>query len=77
MPKLFFLFIFLISLSGVRTTSSNQRQPALIIFDTDFAEDYDDVGALTCFMRLLTKARLGSLVPFHPTLLKQQYLLLV
>ena len=47
MPKLFFLLISLIGLNGFHTTSNDKRPPALIIFDTDIAEDYDDVGALT------------------------------
>ena len=61
MPKLFFLFIFLISLNGVRTTSSNKHQPALIIFDTDFAEDYDDVGALTLLHAFANKGEVRIL----------------
>jgi Inosine-uridine nucleoside N-ribohydrolase len=47
MPKLFFLLIYLIGLNGFYTSSNYKHQPALIIFDTDIAEDYDDVGALT------------------------------
>ena len=46
MSKLFFLLIALMGLSNVNTTSNRRHQPALIIFDTDISEDYDDVGAL-------------------------------
>ena len=47
MPKLLFFLIALIGLNDVCNTSNSKHKPALIIFDTDIAEDYDDVGALT------------------------------
>lgn len=47
MLKLLFLLIALIGLNEIGSNSSHKHQPALIIFDTDIAEDYDDVGALT------------------------------
>jgi inosine-uridine nucleoside N-ribohydrolase len=45
--RLLLFFISLITIRGFYQTSGMKSEPALIIFDTDIAEDYDDVGALT------------------------------
>jgi inosine-uridine nucleoside N-ribohydrolase len=47
------LFLFLIGTNSFY--SARTKQPALIIFDTDIAEDYDDVGALTILHVLASK----------------------
>jgi inosine-uridine nucleoside N-ribohydrolase len=50
--RLLFLFLFF----GANSFYSvKPKQPALIIFDTDIAEDYDDVGALTILHVLADK----------------------
>src|SRR6187402_377014 len=41
MKKTFFFYLLLISLTGFA-----QRKPVNIIFDSDIAPDYDDVGAM-------------------------------
>src|SRR6476620_9028128 len=47
------LLLFLAGTNSFYSTRLNQ--PVLIIFDTDIAEDYDDVGALTILHVLAAK----------------------
>jgi inosine-uridine nucleoside N-ribohydrolase len=49
------LFLFLSFIGTNNFCSTKPKQPALIIFDTDIAEDYDDVGALTILHVLANK----------------------
>lgn len=51
--RLLFLFLSFIGTNSFYLAQS--KQPALIIFDTDIAEDYDDVGALTILHVLANK----------------------
>lgn len=53
MLRLLFLFLSFIGTNSFYSTKA--KQPALIIFDTDIAEDYDDVGALTILHVLANK----------------------
>lgn len=50
-----FLFLFFSFIGTNSFYSIKPKQPALIIFDTDIAEDYDDVGALTILHVLANK----------------------
>lgn len=53
MLRLLFLSLFFIGANSFYPVKS--KQPVLIIFDTDIAEDYDDVGALTILHVLANK----------------------
>ena len=49
------LLLLIFSFIGTNNFYTSKTKPALVIFDTDIAEDYDDVGALTLLHVLANK----------------------